>query len=120
MVFLWGLDFDFKDFFGLIILKRVQKLTKSNMIIVYSTLLINIMDKKNPLLGSGSWYCGFDPPNSLYSLSSLLQYIYYVISYHTPYQKSTKWNDLTLNHFYELHYSDTPIDFHTTIQDIPT
>ena len=61
MVFLWGLDFDFKDFLGRSILYNRYNAPKNNPINMYSilsTLMINIQKGiKNPPLG-GSLYFG--------------------------------------------------------------
>ena len=55
MVFLWGLDFDFKDFLGRSILYNRYNATKNNPINMYSilsTLMINIQKGiKNPPVG---------------------------------------------------------------------
>jgi hypothetical protein len=38
--------------------------------------------------------------------------VHYTISHHTPYQQYNKWR--------HIHYSDTPIAFHTITADTPT
>ena len=74
--------------------------------IVYSTLNINIKGIKNPPI---RWFYSF-AVSSIPKVQS--EPVHYPPSQNTPYQQYNKWRP--------IHYSDTPIAFHTTTADIPT